>query len=99
MLCRVCGKELIKIGDNSDWIAYGCNDYHCRLFAHPQHYEPKNPGGVMAPRWRLAPWTYEDEKAKQRENYQLLVNAGVSPQQAARMRSDRQTRMFLEQNE
>jgi len=99
MLRRNCEQELLRIDGNSAYYAYECDNVYCYLFAHPQHYEPKNPE-VLSQAIRhhnVYSSTYEDYKAQKRENYQLLRNLGIEPKQANLMSSsNRQTQLALE---
>jgi hypothetical protein len=99
MLCKNCEQKLLKIDGNSAYYAYECDNVYCYLFAHPQHYGPKNPEALpQAARYRnVYSSTYEDYKAQKRENYELLRNLGIEPKQANLMSSSKkQTQLALE---
>jgi len=97
MLCKNCEQKLLRIDGNSAYCAYECDNVYCHLFAHPQHYEPKNHKAIPeAIRSRRASSTYESYKAQKRENYQLLRNLGIEPKQANLIsNSKKQTQLAL----
>ena len=99
MNCKNCEQELLQLDGNSQYYAYECDNVYCHLFAHPQHYEPKNPEALsQAARYRnVYSSTYEGYKAQKRENYQLLRNLGIEPKQANLLsNSKKQTQLALE---
>ena len=100
MICKLCKHKLLRLDGNSQYYAYGCDNVYCHLFAHPQHYEPKNPGVISeATQSRRASHTYESYKAQKRENYRLLRNLDIKPKQASLMsNSNKQTQLALERS-
>jgi len=86
--CSVCGKPLIEF-EFRDGFALTCDTVGCYQSRQPQVYRTKNaetlPG---AAKYRTS--TYDDFKAQKRENYRLLRNLGIEPQDANLMSSSNQ---------